>query len=246
MKHKTIKGRIDYTSIRPGMEGKWRGGETFRITKHENGGRTLAANCVIDENAPRVLRESITNLAPDWTPLGGFVQISVDDAFVGSAWYDFADGYAVAEGSTVREGRFSQRIKLAERPWFFGTHPLQADGLTTSCYDLSKGPGRQVVPYFLMCSSHHRGADGPKLIQARDLNLTFIGEEEVTVKAGTFQALHFLVGENTDDEYMGSDRHPPYHVWVSADGDYVFLKGHITGYMQSLYELVEFDRSDLL
>ncbi|MFV3073647.1 hypothetical protein [Niveispirillum fermenti] len=244
MDHTTIRGRIDYLSRRPGMEGKRRGGETFLITKHGDGRRTLRATCIIDENSPRVLRDSITNLAPDWTPMGGFVQISVDDAFVGSTWFDFRDGMARAHGYNVREGHFSQEIRLAERPCFFGTHPIQADALTTRCFDLSQGPGRQVIPYFLMCSTHHRGADGPKLVTARELNLTFIGEEELTVKAGTFQALHFLVGANTDDEYMGTDRHPPYHVWVTADGDHIFLKGHVTGYMQTYYELAVLERGE--
>jgi hypothetical protein len=33
--------------------------------------------------------------------------------------------------------------------------------------------------------------------------------------------------------------HPPYDVWCTADGDYVFLKGAVGGYMQTYYELTE-------
>ncbi|MCW5572678.1 MAG: hypothetical protein KIT37_06560 [Steroidobacteraceae bacterium] len=224
------------------MEGKPRGGETFMISKHADGTRTLRATCLIDENPPRVLRDSITNFAADWAPTGGFVQISVDGRFAGSAWYRIGDEVAECEGYNLHEGRISKRIELTERPRFFGTHPLQADAMTTRCFDLTKGPGRQVVPYFLMCSRHHRGADGPNLVTGSELNLTWLGKEQIQVRAGVFEALHFLVGANTDDEYMGTDRHPPYHLWVSSDGDYVLLKGHVTGYMQTYYELVELER----
>src|ERR1700741_3508480 len=87
MEHETIRGRLLYTSKKPEMLDKVRGGETFIITKHVDGRRTLRAHCAIDENSPRVLRDSITNMGADWRPLGGFVQITVDEAFVGSAWY---------------------------------------------------------------------------------------------------------------------------------------------------------------
>jgi hypothetical protein len=33
--------------------------------------------------------------------------------------------------------------------------------------------------------------------------------------------------------------HPIYDVWVTADGNYTFLKGTVGGYMMTAYELVE-------
>ena len=36
--------------------------------------------------------------------------------------------------------------------------------------------------------------------------------------------------------------HPPYDLWCTADGDYVFLRGAVGGYMQTRYELVELTR----
>jgi hypothetical protein len=33
--------------------------------------------------------------------------------------------------------------------------------------------------------------------------------------------------------------HPDYDVWTSTDGDFIFLKGQVGGYMQTAYELVE-------
>ena len=67
------------------------------------------------------------------------------------------------------------------------------------------------------------------------LSIDFIGEESLEVPAGRFDALHF--------KFVSAQglpvEHPPYELWCTADGDYVFLKGVIGGYMQTQYELAE-------
>ena len=59
------------------------------------------------------------------------------------------------------------------------------------------------------------------------------------VKAGTFDALHF--------QFVGTpglpEEHPPYDIWCTNDGEYLFLKGAVGGYMQTYYELVELSKS---
>ena len=242
MEHFTIRGRIRYTSKKKELLDQERGGETFIYTIAPNGSRTLRAHCSIDEGSPRVLRDSITTLNADWKPIYGFVQLSVDDEFVGSSWYRFTDTEAECEGFTVREGRISHRFAIDRPPGLFGTHPIQSDAMHVNCYDLSKGPGDQVVPNFFFCSIHHRGATGPILIKSANMHISYIGEEKVSVGAGTFGAHHFRIGTNADDDYMGTEIHPPYHIWVTADGDYVLLKAHCTGYMQTYYELVEYEK----
>ena len=242
MEHETIRGKLRYTSKKKEMLDKERGGETYIITKHVDGSRTLRAHCSIDENPPRVLRDSITTLDADWNPAYGHVQITVDDAFVGSSWYRFTEGLAECEGYTVKEGRISQRFEYEGKPAFFGTHPIQADAMHLHAYDLSQGPGVQHIDMSLMCSFHHRGADGPILLQRNGMDMSYLGEEEVTVEAGTFKAHHFRYGTNENDDYMGTDIHPPYHTWVSTDGDYIMLKAYCTGYMQTYYELVEYEK----
>jgi len=243
MEHETIRGRLVYTSKKPELLNKVRGGETFVITSHVDGSRTLRAHCAIDEDSPRVLRDVTLSFNDTGRPTDAFVRLTVDDAFVGTSWYRFTPTLAECEGFTVQEGRFSTRFELEEPVRFFGTHPIQADALLTRGYDLSKGPGQQECGPLMMCSFHHRGADGPVLLKRdRRLTINYIGKETVTVLAGTFEALHFTIGKNTDDDYMGSDIHPPYHLWVTADGDYVMLKASVTGYMQTYYELSEYEK----
>ena len=244
MEHTTIRGRLRYTSKKKEILDKVRGGESYIITVHPDGRRTLRAHCAIDENPPRVLRDSITTLDANWSPREAFVQITVDERFVGSAWYRFTDKTAECEGWTEREGRISHAFSIDRPPAFFGTHPIQADGWHLNAYDLSRGMGEQTTGENFMCSLHHRGADGPTLIRRPHGSvLAFLGRERVTVEAGSFDALHFRFGIHTDDAYMGTDRHPPYHLWVTADGDYVLLKAYVTGYMQTYYELTEYEKS---
>ncbi len=243
VEHETIRGKLLYTSKKPEIMDKVRGGETFIITKHVDGRRTLRAHCAIDENSPRVLRDSITSYAADWKPTDAFVRLTVDEKFVGSSWYRFTPTLAECEGFTELEGRISHRFQLDKPVRLFGTHPIQADAYLTNIYDLSKGPGEQIIEGTMMCSFHHRGADGPILLKRNRTGLfRFIGKETIKVVAGEFEALHFQIGHSTDDSYIGTDIHPPYHVWVTADGEYVMLKAYVTGYMQTYYELVEYER----
>ncbi len=67
------------------------------------------------------------------------------------------------------------------------------------------------------------------------IHVVFVGREEITVRAGTFDALHF--------QFVSApglpQEHPPYDVWCTADGEFQFLRAGAGGYMQTHYELVE-------
>ena len=56
--------------------------------------------------------------------------------------------------------------------------------------------------------------------------------------AGSFDALHYQFVANPELP----QEHPPYDVYCTADGEYLFLKGQVAGYMQTYYELVELSR----
>jgi hypothetical protein len=243
LEHETIRARLAYTSKKPEILDKWRGGELFTLTRHVDGRRTMRAQCAIDENSPRVLRDVINSFDADWRPTDSFVRITVDEAFVGSSWYCFTSSLVECEGYTVQEGRISDRIELKRPARAMITHPIQADAWLTTMYDLSRGRGEMECHDIVSCSFHHRGATGPVLLRRETpFVLRYLGEQKVTVAAGEFDALHFQIGRNKDDAYQGTDLHPPYNLWVTADGDYVMLKAHVTGYMQTYYELTEYEK----
>lgn len=244
--HQTLRGHIHYTSRKPGREGVERGREYFLITRHGDGRRTLRAHCEIDD-PPNVMRDVTLTVDRDWVTRDAFVRLSVGDETFGSSWFRFTDTHAECEGWTSEAGRIAERVEYDRPPPLFGTHPIQGDAWHLNSFDRSRGPGVQIYPRFLMCSLDHRGATGPSLVwHDAGMKIEWVGEERITVGAGTFDAWHFCYGER-DSNRLGSNEageHPPYEVWVTADGEFTLLKAHVTGYMMTHYELVSLERHD--
>jgi hypothetical protein len=226
--HRRIRGKIHYTSDKPDRKGVERGREYFTITVHGDGRSTLRAYTEIDD-APNVMRDVTLSRGPDRRPTDCFVRLSVGDQTVGSSWFLFSEDEAVCEGLTVGEGRVSQRFALTEPLAAFGTHPIQGDAWLTSIVDVSKGANRGVYTNVMMCSLDHRGATGPALMpHPMGVKLNFIGRETITVKAGTFKALHFRYSETADETAETRNepgKHPQYDLWCTDDDDRVMLVG---------------------
>jgi len=243
--HETIRGRLLYTSNKPGRENAERGRENFTITKHRDGRRTLRAHAEIDD-APNVLRDVTLTLDKDWITRDAFVRLSVGDETFGSSWFRFEDTYAECEGYLSETGRISERIEYEQPVELFGTHPIQGDAWHLNSIDISNGPCVKIFDRFLMSSLDHRGATGPSLVwHDEGMKVEFVGQEQITVGAGTFDALHFCYGERGSEEQGSNEtnEHPPYEVWTTADGDYILLKPFVTGYMMTHYELMELERT---
>ena len=186
--HKSYRGKILYTSKKPERMDQERGREYFMINLHANGKRTMIAHCEIDDR-PSVMRDITYSLDENWMPMDCFVRISVNDDFMGSGWFNCTDDSIECEAFTKLEARVSQEMKTLDRkaPHSFQNHAIAADAWHMRMYDREKG-GIQKIPELLLSSPDHRGATGPMLFRA-GLTLNFIGEEQVTVGAGTFAAL---------------------------------------------------------
>jgi hypothetical protein len=247
MPHRSIRGSLLYTSNKPERLGRERGREHFSITVHGDGTRTLRAQCEIDD-PPAVLRDVTYSVDAAWRPLDAFVRLRVGDRWVGSSWFRFGDRVVECEASTQLEGRVSQRVAVTDRLAMFGTHPIQADAWLVQLADLARGAEPQIFPEIFACSLDHRGATGPLVMRHPvGLRLAFLGRETVTVKAGTFDALHFLIGDTHEvadtDTRNEPGKHPRYELWCTADGEYITLKAWVSGYMMTAYELVTLERS---
>jgi hypothetical protein len=230
--HRSVRGTIRYTSNKPDRLGQERGREYFMIDTHGDGSRSCTAHCEIDDR-PSVMRDITYSLDADWLPTDCFVRLAVNDRFMGTGWFRFGADFAECETYTAIEGRVSQRMETSGRLRTFQNHAIQCDAWHLRLYD-RKRHGVQMVEEILLSSPDHRGATGPLLFRA-GLCIDFVGEESIAVVAGRFDALHF--------KFVSAPglpvEHPPYDIWCTADGDFVFLKGVIGGYMQTCYELTE-------
>ncbi len=236
MHHRTIRGKILYTSKKPDRLGQERGRESFIITVHTDGKRTLRAHCEIDD-PPTVLRDVVLSLDADNYPLDCFVRLTIDDRFEGSGWMRFSETHAETESFNVNDGRISQRLDLEQRTRWLASHPIAGDALAFSIFDLSNGPGKTFFPDMMVTSPDHRGATGPLLFKL-GFGIEYLGDETITVPAGTFDAHHLRY---VDTAGQLPEEHPVYDVWCSADGDFIFLRGEVGGYMQTFYELIELE-----
>ena len=234
--HRNIRGKILYTSNKPDRLGQERGREYFVISVHGDGARTVSAHCEIDDR-PSVMRDITYSLDKDWMPTDCFVRLSVDDRFMGSGWFRFHPQFAECEAWTSLEGRVSQRMDLRHPLKTFQNHAIACDAWHLRLFNRNQPGAVQALDQILLSSPDHRGATGPMLFSI-GLHVKYVGEESVTVAAGSFEALHF--------QFVSAPglptEHPPYDVWCTADGEFLFLKGGVAGYMQTHYELVELTR----
>lgn len=237
MKHKTIRGYIKYTSKKPERLDQERGREFFTLTTQSDSTVVLQAHCEIDDE-PNVIRDVVLAMNKDGSPLDCSVRLTVGDKFEGTGWFRFTPSYAECELFNQNDGRISQRIEVEQPVRWLEPHPIAGDALMMKLYDVSKGPGKQFFKDLMLTSPDHRGATGPMLFKLKSVSIEYYGEEEITVKAGTFKARHFSVGDTAESLL---EEHPPYHVWVTADEHYLFLKAGAAGYMQTYYELETVD-----
>jgi len=230
--HSVRSGLVRYTSKKPERRDEERGRERWTLIRHADGRRSLWAHSEIDDR-PSVLRFVQLNVNPDWTPSDAFVRITVGDEFRGSGWFRFGKRAAECETYTAVDGRVSQRIESAEPIRCFGGHAIQNDAWVTQTVDRSRA-GQPQAPTVLLSSTDHRGATGPSIATVVP-RVTYLGEERISVAAGVFPAWHFRF-----TSVAGlPEEHPEYDVWTSTDGDFLFLRGEVGGYMQTGYELAE-------
>lgn len=237
MRHRTLTGKILYTSRKPERFGQERGRESFLITYHGDGAQTIRAHCEIEEPEPTVLRDVVYSFGADGRPADCFVRLTVGDRFLGSGWFRMSPEAIECESYGPSIGRVSQQVPLTAPYDGFGTHPIVCDGLITRCLDVSQGPHKRALQLFLP-SLDHRGATAP-LIAPGKLFLEYVGDEAVTVRAGRFDCRHFRFSDEEAAMAGAQGSHPLYDVWVTADERAIFVRGGVGGYMQTWYELTD-------
>jgi hypothetical protein len=236
-------GRITYR--RRGSGELW-GQDQIRITRGSDGLRVFSAHCEMafpgsgsgagaDEH---VVRDSVLSVHEDFHPHDAFVRIMNHGRVTGTGWFRFTDSEATCESWTEAEGRISQRVPITRPIRGFGIHAVQGDGWLGATFPYEKGPGH--VQYFgrnLLHSLHHFGATGPFIVTSQS-GLRYVGPETVTVPAGTFDC-HRIA-------FVGlTNNHPEYDMWLTRDGDFIYVKGEVGGYMDSVFELAELEGGPL-
>lgn len=162
-------------------------------------------------------------------PIDCFVRLTVGDEFMGAGMFIMKEGSIECQSYGPGIGRLQQTLPVEGSFDGFGTHPIAGDAYLTKKMDRSLGPHKREIRTFLP-SPDHRGATPPQIAEAK-LFLEYVGEERVTVAAGTFDAYHYRFTDENAGMATDKGGHPEYDVWVTADEDAIFLKGGVGGYM---------------
>ncbi|CAM3163340.1 DUF3108 domain-containing protein [Sphingomonas antarctica] len=227
-----MRGRVEYKAR---ADGRVWGFEDWSITRGADGLRVFQAHCEMRFGDDDVVRDNILSVHPDFHPHDAFVRIMNKGAVTGSGWFRFTDTEAECESWSVDSGRISQRFPITRPTRGFGVHAVQGDGWLGATFPYDKGPGHtQFFGRNLIHSLHHFGATGP-FIHTSGSGLSYVGDETITVPAGTFDCYRI--------RFVGlTNNHPEYDMWLTRDGEFIYVRGEVSGYMDSVLELAEFQR----
>lgn len=172
-------GRLLYRKRSTGFV---RGREDFWLTRNRDGTRTLRSIAMTDDS--KFVRDVTFTLSADERPADIFIRLQVDDKLVGI-------GYFRTEGDRLRivtdspeTGHTEQVVSVPAR-FHVTTHAVMLDAWPFWAYDRAKGSEQTVRVY--NTSTRWNGTDGP-LGRLESLRLKFVGEEDVTVPAGSFRS----------------------------------------------------------
>ena len=234
--HVTRRGSVEYQISIPAFpNGVW-GREDFTLTRHANGDRVLRAFCELDDE-PSLIRDVIQRVDAGFHPQDCMVRLTEGGAFKGSTWYHITDDEIYFQGLTSEAGRISGQLDIDRTIRGFGTHALNSDAWLVARFDRSQGPRQHTFYNSPLTSLDHRGATGPALVCSQGTTIEYFGEESITVRAGTFECHHFAYVVVATD-------HPEYHLWVTTDGDFVFVKGIVEAPYQWSFELTDLSNTD--
>lgn len=194
MEHKTIRGRLDYITDDVGVTGR----EWFTHTVHTDGSRTMRTLTAMDDD--KVLRDVTFSVDKNWKPLDCFIRLTINDRFQGTGWFRFTDTEVECESFTIDGGRISQRWPVAERIPLFVNHSVACDAWVNAVFNMRLKDVIQTFSPRLASSPLGNGGSGPMLgnsttvtPEAGRLDLQYLGEETITVPAGTFECQRILL-----------------------------------------------------
>jgi hypothetical protein len=205
------KGSVEYRNI---SDGKNTGSEDWRITVHPDGSRTLTTTNRVDRSD--TVRAVVMRVADNFRPLDLVASFWFEGAWVGTSLMT-VDGNLLNALASTPSGRITQQVVIPEK-FSFIPHPLQSNAWQLWAYDKTVGGPQTSTVYDLIIRLKGPGnMIGPMYESVT----TFVGREEITVPAGTFEVDHFKTESGVDMYLTGPDSILVKFDWPDADQEYV-------------------------
>lgn len=214
-----ITGRIAYRA----SDGTELGREFFEQISH-SGGRILRALCAMDDVA--LIRDVSLSMRPDWTPEEGYCRVTKHGKQESTLWFRVEDGGVRVDTQLAGVPHEQMFIETTQRLPYLGLHPLQGDAIITQQRGTDAiGEFRAIETVTNSVSPNGDEAPGGTRIE---ILAAYMGEEEITVTAGTFTARRY--GLRWHEDWPTAD------LWVRDDGLFLLMRWSM---IDTWYELSE-------
>jgi hypothetical protein len=206
----TIAYRVKSTGVINGYE-------TWRLSAHPDGSRTMAATV---QYAPRdIQRHVVHRIDAQLRPLDTYALYWIDGQWRGTAFVTQTNGQ-LSVNATTPAGPLTQSIKVSEQVVIV-PHVLAVDSWRAMQVDKTK-PGAQPIASY---SFDATALSAHSLLgKAMDYRLTYVGPEQVTVPAGTFATDHFNIEGAVDIYVTGEDALLVKFVYPSIDREHLLIE----------------------
>lgn len=202
-----ITGRIAYRA----SDGSEVGREFFDLITH-SGGRILRALCAMDDAA--LIRDVSLSMRPDWTPEEGTCRITKNGAQESTLWFRVEDKGVRVDTSLAGVPHDQMFIDTSQRLPYLGLHPLQGDAIIAQQRGTDAiGEYRAIETVTNSISPNGDEAPGGTRME---IMAAYIGEENITVTAGTFTARRYAL--------RWRDDWPPADLWVRDDNLFLLMR----------------------
>lgn len=214
-----ICGAIAYRAADGAIVGR----ERFELLSHA-GGHVLRALCEIGDTG--LVRDVTLAMDPAWLPLDAFLRLTGDGAPLASLFFDVRDDGVTLAGTVAGRPIAGARLATSSRLPYLGLHPLQGDALIV----VLRGADRPGTFVGIDAATNSISPDGDQApgLTGLVIEVAFIGDETVTVAAGSFAARRYALRWRPD--------WPVADLWVQRDRP-VFLK-MVWPLVPTWYELV--------
>jgi hypothetical protein len=220
---KTMSGHIVH--LRDGGE-PW-GRERFSMSVWDKG-RVMRAVTEFDDR--QVMREASWSVGPDWSAREAFTREVIGGEFIAQCWFRVDGNVVECEAYSQAMGRVSQRLEVGRRVDYLGLHTILADVLVAA----ARGCSEAGAEWPITCVTNSVGVYGVGgyYAQAAAPRVTYVGPEDIEVRAGQFRGEHFRV--------RWSDLTPHYSDFWVTQGDFLPLR-LLGAFGPVSYELVALD-----
>ena len=201
-------GRLSYLKKSTGEE---RGREDWQLTRNRDGSVTMRCLAMTDKS--QFVRDVVYTRGKEGYPMDAFMRLQVGNRFIGAGYFRVEADKLIAVTDSAETGHIVQTLSIPTDFFSIVTHAVMLDGWAIFNYDRACVGEQHRIVY--STATRWNGSDGP-LGRLGTIRLNLVGEEEVSVPAGTFKATHFTLDS-------GDPKALPAHLWVAGE-DKILLR----------------------